>query len=172
MTSRGAARQASPLVRRSTIILVGLLAGGAQAEPKEALLRAGAYEVQVRLEVPNVHNWAASRTTTICVADGAATGDAPLPVLSVNNPLADCPARNIRREGAALSYDILCEGRGAAWARALYTLEPGAFEGRIAMVMGGKNMTMTEVQTGRRVGRCDPAGRTTESSGGARHDRP
>jgi len=23
-------------------------------------------------------------------------------------------------------------------------------------VMGGKNMTMTEVQTGRRVGSCDP----------------
>jgi hypothetical protein len=32
---------------------------------------------------------------------------------------------------------------------------PGAFEGRIAMVMGGKNMTMTEVQSGRRVGGCD-----------------
>jgi hypothetical protein len=24
------------------------------------------------------------------------------------------------------------------------------------MVMGGKNMTMTEVQTGRRIGSCDP----------------
>jgi hypothetical protein len=34
---------------------------------------------------------------------------------------------------------------------------PSAFEGRIAMVMGGKNMTMSEVQTGRRVGSCDPS---------------
>jgi hypothetical protein len=25
------------------------------------------------------------------------------------------------------------------------------------MVMGGKNMTMTEVQAGRRIGSCDPA---------------
>ena len=26
------------------------------------------------------------------------------------------------------------------------------------MVMGGKNMTMTEVQSGRRIGSCDPPG--------------
>jgi hypothetical protein len=79
-------------------------------------------------------------------------------VLSVNNPFAGCPARNVRWSGTDLSFDIVCEGRGAAKARATYTLLPGAFEGRIAMVMGGKNMTMTEVQVGRRVGGCDPAG--------------
>ena len=77
-------------------------------------------------------------------------------MLSGNNPLARCPASNVRRDGAILRFDILCEGRGVAWARAVYTLEPGAFEGRIAMVMGGKNMTMTEVQTGRRIGPCAP----------------
>ena len=32
-----------------------------------------------------------------------------------------------------------------------------AFTGRIAMVMGAKNMTMTEVQHARRVGECSPA---------------
>jgi len=32
-----------------------------------------------------------------------------------------------------------------------------AFTGRIAMVMGAKNMTMTEVQHARRVGGCNPA---------------
>jgi hypothetical protein len=32
-----------------------------------------------------------------------------------------------------------------------------AFTGRIAMVMGAKNMTMTEVQHGRRIGECSPA---------------
>jgi hypothetical protein len=57
-----------------------------------------------------------------------------------------------------LRFDILCEGRGAAWASAVYRLMPDAFEGRIAMVMGGKNMTMTEVQSGRRIGACDPPG--------------
>ena len=32
-----------------------------------------------------------------------------------------------------------------------------AFSGRIAMVMGAKNMTMTEVQRARRIGECSPA---------------
>jgi hypothetical protein len=78
-------------------------------------------------------------------------------VLSANNPLASCPAQNVEREGAELRFDIRCAGRGAAWAHAVYTLRLAAFEGLIAMVMGGKNMTMTEVQKGRRVGPCDPA---------------
>ena len=75
--------------------------------------------------------------------------------MSANNPLASCPASDVERDGATLRFDILCEGRGAARARAVYKLRPNAFEGRIAMVMGGKNMTMTEVQNGRRVGSCD-----------------
>ena len=141
----------------SAMALVGLLAGVAQADPTDALLQDGSYEVKVRLELPNVVNWAADKTTTICVANADGTNDRPLPVLSTNNPLAKCPARNVRREGATLSFDIVCDGRGAARAHAVYTLMPGAFAGRIAMVMGGKNMTMTEVQAGRRIGSCDPA---------------
>jgi hypothetical protein len=31
------------------------------------------------------------------------------------------------------------------------------FTGRVAMVMGAKNMTMTEVQHARRIGECSPA---------------
>jgi Protein of unknown function (DUF3617) len=141
----------------STIILVGVLAGVARADQKEALLQGGSYEVKVRLELPNVINWAADKTTTICVPNADGTGDAPLPVLSDNNPLAKCPARNVRRNGATLTFDIACDGRDGARARAVYTLMPRRFEGRIAMVMGGKNMTMTEVQVGHRVGGCDPA---------------
>jgi hypothetical protein len=137
--------------------LVGVLAGAAQADPTDALLQDGAYEVKVRLELPNAVNSAAAKTTTICVANAEGTGDRPLPVLSDNNPLAACPAKNVRREGAILSFDIECAGRDGARARAVYTLTPRRFEGRIAMVMGGKNMTMTEVQAGRRIGSCDPA---------------
>jgi hypothetical protein len=142
----------------SAAILAGVLAGVAQAEQRAGLLQEGSYQVQARLELPNVEAAAATRTTTICVPHGGGTSGVPLPVLSVNNPFAGCPARNVRRSGADLSFDIVCEGRGAAKARATYTLLPGAFEGRIAMVMGGKNMTMSEVQVGRRLGGCDPAG--------------
>jgi hypothetical protein len=140
----------------AVLIAVGTLASAAQAEQTESLLQEGAYEVRVRLELPNVLSWTATAsTTTICLPYGGTDG--ALPVLSSNNPLAKCPASNVLRDGATLRFDILCEGRGAARARAVYTLMPGAFEGRIAMVMGGKNMTMTEVQSGRRVGSCDPS---------------
>jgi hypothetical protein len=139
----------------SGVIAAGMLVGAAPAEPKENLPQAGAYEVRVRLEMPNVQHRAAS-TATICFPYAGGTNGAPFPVLSGNNPLARCPASNVRREGAMLRFDILCEGRGAAWARAVYTLGPAAFEGRIAMTMGGKNMTMTEVQAGRRIGPCAP----------------
>jgi Protein of unknown function (DUF3617) len=136
-------------------IAAAMLAGGAQAGPSEALLQDGAYEVRARLELPNIVNWAATSTATVCLPYADGENGAPFPVLSRNNPLAKCPASNVERDGATLRFDIVCEGRGAAWARAVYKLMPGAFEGRIAMVMGGKNMTMTEVQSGRRVGGCE-----------------
>jgi hypothetical protein len=133
-------------------LAIALLSGAASAED---MLRAGAYEVDVRLEIPNVWNWSTKKTETICLPQATAANEPPLPVLSGNNPLAKCSAKDIRREGAGLSFIILCEGRDAAKARATYVLSPGSFRGRIAMVMGGKNMTMTEVQEGRRIGGCD-----------------
>jgi Protein of unknown function (DUF3617) len=148
---------------RTVAFIAIILAGPAQSD---ALLQDGAYEVEVRLELPNVLSWSATRsTTTICLPYENANG-APFPVLSRNNPLATCPARNLQQDGATLRFDIVCEGRGAARASAAYELMPDAFEGRIAMVMGGKNMTMTEVQSGRRVGECaiNPASTGTGST--------
>ena len=142
----------------AALICVGIAAGLAQAEKAEILLQPGSYEVDVSLELPHVEAWAGTTRATICVPHaGDATG-APLPVLSGNNPLARCPASNVRRDGAALSFEVVCEGRNGARGLAVYELMPRSFRGRIAMTMGGKNMTMTEVQLGRRVGPCDAAG--------------
>jgi hypothetical protein len=147
-----------PLRAASAFMAALMLAAVAQAAQDEALLQDGAYEVEVRLELPNVLRRGADSTTTICLPYADGGNGAPFPVLSSNNPLAKCPASNVERDGATLSFDIFCEGRGAARAHAVYRLMPDAFEGRIAMVMGGKNMTMTEVQAGRRVGSCDRPG--------------
>ena len=117
-------------------------------------LQDGAYEVTVRLELPHLEQWAATQTTTICLTRTQSIGSLPLPVLSQNNPLAKCPATNVDREGDSLTFTIVCEGRDAARAHAVYTLSPREFKGRILMIMGGKNMVMTEVQTGRRIGEC------------------
>jgi hypothetical protein len=139
----------------ASTIIVGILTGVAQAGQKETLLQDGSYEVQVRLELPNVQNWVFKRAARICVPYAGGMSNVPLPVLSENTPFATCPAKNVRRNGTNLSFDIVCEGRDGAKARAVYTLMPGKFEGRIAMIMGGKNMTMTEVQVGHRLGSCD-----------------
>ncbi|MGB8047574.1 MAG: DUF3617 family protein, partial [Pseudolabrys sp.] len=74
-----------------------------------------------------------------------------------------CSASNFTTHAGTFQYDILCPGRGAAKAHAIYELGPDKFAGRIAMVMGAKNMTMTEIQHAKRVGDCKPEG--TESFG-------
>jgi hypothetical protein len=116
----------------------------------------GSYEVGVRLELPHLEEWAVKKRATICISDGHRTRG--LTVLSDNNPLARCPASNVRWDGNSLTFDIVCEGRDAARASAKFRLMREEFRGRIAMVMGGKNMTMTETQIGRRIGTC-PSGR-------------
>jgi hypothetical protein len=141
----------------SSIVFFGVLAGIAAAEQSEAPLQGGSYEVTYRLELLHVESWAIDKTTTICVPDAQGSSPVALPILSGNNPFQKCSAENFRRDGANLTYNIVCEGRDSAKARAAYTVAPGEFKGRIAMVMGGKNMTMTEVQVGRRVGSCDLA---------------
>jgi Protein of unknown function (DUF3617) len=122
------------------------------------LPRSGAYEITTRLELPHLERWAIDRTATICLPAARSDREIPVPVLSANNPFAKCIAANLAADGATLQYDIVCAGRDAARAHAVYTLAPGRFAGRVAMVMGAKNMTMIEVQRARRLGDCGPAG--------------
>lgn len=117
-------------------------------------LKAGSYEIEVRLELPFLDTAGAKKAETICVTADKGNGTHGLAVLSENNPLAKCPASNIHQNGNMLTFDIVCPGGNAARASATYTLAAETFKGRIAMKMGGKNMTMTEIQTGHRTGDC------------------
>ena len=126
----------------------------AAGEPAPSL-QGGSYEITYRLELPHVERWAIEKRTTICLSGVRGSLPTPLPVLSDNNPFAECAAVNIQQHGPSLGYDIRCQGRDAAKAHAAYTVSSGDFKGRVAMVMGAKNMTMTEVQAGHRVGSCD-----------------
>lgn len=134
------------ILRAAITALALAQAGGAAA------LECGAYAVAVRLELPHLEEAATAREVEICL-DPAREGYG-LAVLSANNPLARCPLSEIQGEGEALRFAIRCPGRNAAQASAAYRIGPAGFTGRIAMRMGGKNMTMTEVQTGRRTGPC------------------
>jgi hypothetical protein len=117
-------------------------------------LQMGAYEITVRLELPHLERWAIDQTTRVCLTTPKVGGEIPVPVLSANTPFAKCSAANLVIDGTTFQYDIVCPERGAAKAHATYTLAPDNFAGRVAIVTGAKNMTMTEVQRARRIGDC------------------
>ncbi len=117
-------------------------------------LEAGAYSVAVRLELPHVETSGVTSNRTICVSERDRPADQGMQVLSENNPLANCPSTNVHQLGDTLTFDIICPGGNAARASAKYTLTTAGFDARIEMKMGGKNMTMTEVQSGHRAGIC------------------
>jgi hypothetical protein len=104
-----------------------------------------------------VAHWGVDKTAIICLPNSRGAGEIPVPIMSANNPFAKCSAANLMADGSRLEYDIVCHERGAARGHAVYELSTNAFTGRVAMVMGAKNMTMTEVQHARRIGACSPA---------------
>jgi hypothetical protein len=157
----GSPGKALSLRAGAAVAAAGLLmppAGQLLADPLP--LPSGLYEMTSRLELPHLERWAIDRTTTVCLSGHESSGAVPVPVLSANNPFEKCTATNLATGNATLAYDIVCPGRDAARAHARYALAGDAFAGRIAMVMGAKNMTMTEVQRARRIGDCEPAARS------------
>jgi Protein of unknown function (DUF3617) len=121
---------------------------------EERILQSGSYEFTARLELPHLERWAVDKTAIVCLP--GREDELPIPIVSANNPFAKCSAANLMTKTPKLEYDIICPGRGAARGHAIYTLSADAFSGRVAMVLGAKNMTMTEVQQGRRIGNCNP----------------
>ena len=142
----------------AAIALAALILPHHTALAEQQSLRGGSYEITARLELPHLERWAVDRTATLCLPGIRGNGEIPVPVLSANNPFAGCSAANIVGDGSSLQYDVVCPGRGAAKAHASYTLSGDRFAGNVAMVMGAKNMTMTEIQHARRVGDCAPGG--------------
>ncbi|HEU0058589.1 MAG TPA: DUF3617 family protein, partial [Hyphomicrobiaceae bacterium] len=145
-------------VKREVLALA--LIGLAPASPAPAVdagaLEPGRYEVSVRLDLPNIEGAAAARVLSLCVPAQDGVGTHGLMALSENNPFSHCPVFNVHQQGSTLSFEIVCPGGNAAMASASYRLAGTAFDGRIAMKLGGKNMTLTETQTGRRIGECQP----------------
>jgi hypothetical protein len=147
------------MIHRQTIwaVLIALIPPG---EPlaDELQLENGLYEVHFRLELPHLEQYAIDRKTTVCVDRGKLQWqDLPIPLLSQNDIFSACRIENLEQASAGFSYDILCHGRGSGRATATYVTAPDTFKSRISIVQGAKNMTMTEIQHGRRLGDCDPS---------------
>lgn len=141
------------LMRGLTLVVVGFWANMAFAG--DAWLRDGAYEMVTRLELPHLERYAVDSVHRVCFAGGRATESIPTPVESANHPFTSCTAEHIERRVTMIEYDIVCPGRASARAHASYRAIDDGFVGQVAMIMGGKNMTMTEVVRARRLGACD-----------------
>ncbi len=145
-------------LKLATVVFI-LLSGtavnsGAMGGDNTIGLKPGKYEITMRLELPHIRDANATRTVSICVDDGGSNAPKGLKVLSENNPLAKCPISDIASGSDYLSFQIICPGANSARGLAKYRLSEAHFSGRITMNMGGKNMTMTETQEGKRVGAC------------------
>lgn len=134
----------APALFLAAALSVNAAAGDATIEP-------GAYLVSMRLELPFLEDMATKKSVTVCLTDAPTHGFA---VLSDNNPLARCPIGNVRRDGQRLTFDVICPGKNQGSASAAFELAGDRFDGAITMKMGGKNMTMTERQSGHRIGAC------------------
>lgn len=138
----------------AALMIVAAFLSPAHAGPS---MKEGAYEIEVTLELPHVIDTSTRKIERLCLgADQSQT--LGLVVLSNNNPLGKCPASNVNSSSDTLSFDVACQGVNAAAGHARYQIMPEDFRGRIEMKMGGKNMTMTEVQVGHRIGSCEVLG--------------
>jgi hypothetical protein len=137
----------------SAIVLAIAGIGNARASEPD-LAPQGSYEVEVRLELPYVEDATASKLETTCLFAADGSGHRGFRILSENNPFTGCPTRSLRRNREMLTFDIVCEGADAARTSASFILGSQGFQGRIVMKLGGKNMTVTEIQRGRRLGDC------------------
>jgi hypothetical protein len=140
----------------STAIVFGMAVQAQSACADGRLPQGGSYELTARLELPHLERWAVDKKTLVCLPISLNDDDLPIPIVSANNPFAKCSSANVTAEFSKLEYDIVCPGRGAAKGHAIYLLSGDRFSGRVAMVLGGKNMTMTEVQQAHRIGECGP----------------
>ena len=135
--------------------LICTLAAGAlvtdMAVAKADGIRPGEYDVTYWHDMPHLERYSMPRKTTFCVS-----ADKILPIISGNGAFRACPQKDWSQTPRGLSYDIECPGRAGAKAAARYKLSTTGFTGRIAVKLGAKNMTLTEVQIGTRLGDCAP----------------
>lgn len=132
-------------------LMVTLAASGAHAE--ELSLTPGLYQVEVRLSLPNVDNVAPPTIFTRCLARLDLQSGQAFFVLS-DNPLKQCELLDYHAAADTASYRIVCPGPNRGTAVAVFHTTRNAYHGAISMNMGGKNMTMAEVQAGKRIAEC------------------
>jgi hypothetical protein len=133
------------------VAVLGFVATGSGAA--EVLLAPGMYEVEVRIHLPNVQDVASPLVVNRCIGPGDLESGRAFFVLS-DNPLKACDLLDYEASGKQARYRIACPGPNRGSAIGEFELGEKSYGGTIKMNMGGKNMTMSETQVGRRIGEC------------------
>lgn len=116
-------------------------------------LEPGLYEIKVRVELPNVIDPAHEALSRRCITRADLSRHDPFQIES-ETPLKKCQRTPICMGGAKAGFQVVCGGGTGGVADGQFTLSNNQFSGTIKMNMGGKNMTVVERQSGRRVGDC------------------
>lgn len=102
--------------------------------------------------LPNIQTRDYNFETEICWR-GIEDRDPPLGPLGPG-PLKRCPSKVAAiKDGIAVK--TTCLGPNAGWGSGTYTITPTGFKATVEMNMGGKNMTLKEIQRGTRLGSCE-----------------
>ena len=128
--------------------LAGTAAGAA-----DSTLTPGLYQVEVRISLPNVQDTAAPLLLTRCIGIADLQSGQAFFVLS-DNPLKDCALLEYEATADTAVYRIVCAGPNRGSAVGMFATTRSTYRGNIQMNMGGKNMTMSETQVGKRIGEC------------------
>jgi len=130
----------------------------ATTDAAEPALSPGLYLVEVRISLPNVQDVAAPLVVNRCIGPSDLQSGRAFFVLS-DNTLKTCDLVDYEATVDTAIYRIVCPGPNRASAVGTFEMTSDTYRGTIKMNMGGKNMTMSEVQVGRRVGECEAGAR-------------
>jgi hypothetical protein len=120
----------------------------------DPVLSPGLYQIEVRISLPNVQDTATPIVLARCVRPVDLKSGQAFFVLS-DNPLKNCDLMDYRTTSDTAIYRIACAGPNRGSAVAVFDTTSTAYRGTIKMNMGGKNMTMSETQIGKRIGDCE-----------------
>jgi hypothetical protein len=141
---------------RTLLVAAGAIAAFATtgSGAADSSLIPGLYQVEVRISLPNVQDVAAPLVMTRCLSvEDLRTGQAFF-ILS-DNPLKTCELADYQSTAGTAIYRVACAGPNRGSAVAVFDTKAASYRGTIRMNMGGKNMTMSETQVGKRIGDCE-----------------
>ena len=135
-----------------TMLTAAIVTAASLPALAESVPLAGLYRVKVTLEIPNVRGTMPFRTVERCIPAEQAEG-AFLAIVS-SPQIAECPVVHRSRNGGRIEVELVCEPVNTGRASARIELAEMGYTGRIAVTMGAKNMTLTEIQRAERIGDC------------------